>query len=182
MLYVVRHGETEPNVRGVVVGRADPPLTGRGRRQAERLAATLPRPDLVVASPLARARATAAAFGRAVEVDDRWIERDYGVLEGADPALVPDDVDHVPEGGESIGDVGRRVRAACEQVRTVAAGATVVVVTHVSPVKAAVAWALAVGDAVAGRLWVEDAAVARIAIGPKGPVLRSFNEHPPPTP
>ena len=183
MLYVVRHGETEPNVRGVALGRSDPPLTDRGRYQAERLAATLPPPDLVVSSPLARARDTAAAFGRPVELDERWIERDYGVLEGvADPLLVPNDVDHVPEGGESIAEVGRRVRPACEALSPVASGAMVLVVTHVSPVKAAVAWALGVHDDIAWRVWVEDAAIARIAVGPGGPVLRSLNEHPPPAP
>ena len=179
MLYVVRHGETEPNVRGVVLGRADPVLTDRGLRQAAQLGASLPHPDLVLSSPLSRARATAAAFGRPVGVDERWIERDYGILEGvADPRLVPNDVNHVPAGGESIGDVGQRVRDACEDLRSAASTGTVVVVTHVSPVKAAIAWALGVDDAIAWRLWVEDAAVARIAIGPEGPVLRSFNEHP----
>ena len=53
--------------------------------------------------------------------------------------------------------------------------ATVVVVTHVSPIKAAVAWALDVPDDVAWRMYVEDASVTRIDIEPRGPVVRWFN-------
>jgi broad specificity phosphatase PhoE len=59
------------------------------------------------------------------------------------------------------------------------AGRTVVVVTHVSPIKAAIAWALGVEDRVAWRLWVEDAGVTRIGVDRHGPVLRSFNEQSP---
>src|SRR6476660_3067167 len=92
MLYVVRHGETAPNAAGLLLGLSDPRLTERGRTQAAGLAATLPAPDRVVSSPLRRARETAAAFGRTVEVDDRWIELDYGRLEGTDPASVPTEV------------------------------------------------------------------------------------------
>ena len=86
MLLLVRHGETAPNVEGLLLGRADPPLTERGEAQARALAAVLPRPDIVVCSPLGRAVATAAAFSSHVEVDERWIELDYGGLDGVHPA------------------------------------------------------------------------------------------------
>ena len=52
----------------------------------------------------------------------------------------------------------------------------VVVVSHVSPIKAGVAWALGVGDGVAWRMFVDVASLTRIAITDRGPVLRSFNE------
>jgi broad specificity phosphatase PhoE len=191
VLYLVRHGETAPNVAGALLGRSDPPLTDRGRAQAAALARLLPRPDRLVSSPLRRARDTAAALGAAVEVDERWIELDYGAFDGASPEAVPadawrrwrEDPGFVPDGGgESLAALGDRVRAACDDLVADAAAGTVVVVTHVSPVKAAIAWALDVGDLVAWRLWVEDAAVARVEVTPHGPVLRSFNEHPPPAP
>ena len=51
----------------------------------------------------------------------------------------------------------------------------VVVVTHVSPIKAAIAWGLGVPHDVAWRMWVEDASVCRLDHGPHGPVLRWFN-------
>jgi broad specificity phosphatase PhoE len=142
----------------------------------------------VISSPLERARATAAAFGRPVEIDERWIELDYGALDG----LAFNDVaagvwerwradrHFVPEGGESLAALGVRVRQACEDLAEEASGADVVVVTHVSPIKAAVAWALGTGDEVAWRLYVHDASVCRILTGPPGPRLVAFNEaHPP---
>jgi broad specificity phosphatase PhoE len=52
----------------------------------------------------------------------------------------------------------------------------VVVVTHVSPIKAAVAWALGVGDEVAWRMWVGPASITRIGVAGGVPSLRSFNE------
>lgn len=71
MLILVRHGQTAANAAGMLLGRADPPLTELGRRQAVALAAALPSPTRLIASPPARARETAAAFGRTVEVDER---------------------------------------------------------------------------------------------------------------
>jgi broad specificity phosphatase PhoE len=183
MLLLVRHGETAPNVEGRLLGRADPPLTPLGERQAAMLAESLPRPDLVIASPLRRAHATAAAFGVAVEIDERWIELDYGSLDGTpieslDPAAWDrwrSDVGYSPGGGETLAALGERVRAACTELATLANDHVVLVVTHVSPVKAALAWALGVGDEIAWRLFVEDAGVARVDFGSHGPVVRWFN-------
>ena len=188
MLIVVRHGQTAANADGLILGRADPPLTDLGRRQAEAMARALPTPARVVSSPLRRAQQTAAAFGVEVETDERWVELDYGDLDGVPAAQVAEDlwarwradITFVPAGGESLADLGRRVRAGCEDLAPVAADGDVVVVTHVSPIKAAVAWALGVGDDVAWRLFVEDAAVCRMVIRPHGPVLAAFNQlHPP---
>ncbi|HUS60853.1 MAG TPA: histidine phosphatase family protein, partial [Acidimicrobiales bacterium] len=52
----------------------------------------------------------------------------------------------------------------------------VVVVTHVSPLKAALAWALGVGDEIAWRVHVTPASVARIGIRSNGPALLTFGE------
>ena len=190
MLILVRHGQTAANAAGLFLGRADPPLTGLGRRQAAALAAALPRPARVISSPLERARDTAAAFGVPVEVDERWIEMDYGDLDERPVASLASavrerwraDVDRAPPGGESLSAVGRRVRAACDALAPDAAESDVVVVSHVSPIKAAIAWALGAGDEIAWRMFVDDAAVCRISIEPDGPMLRSFNEAFPPAP
>jgi broad specificity phosphatase PhoE len=187
VLLLVRHGETAANVDGLLLGRADPPLTERGQAQARALAAALPAPARVVTSPLRRARDTAAAFGTAVEVDERWIELDYGDLDGRPPSTVPAEVwerwradpTSSPGGGEPLAVLGERVREACASLLHDAIDEVVVVVTHVSPIKAAVAWALAVPDDVAWRMYVEDASVTRVDIEPTGPVLRWFNRLPP---
>lgn len=184
MLFLVRHGQTAANAAGLFLGRADPPLTDIGRRQADAIAAVLPRPGRVISSPLLRARDSAAAFGLPVEVDERWIEMDYGTLDEQPVASLASadwqrwraDVHHAPGGGESVAAVGQRVRKACAAAATDAARMHVVVVSHVSAIKAAIAWALGAGDEIAWRMWVDDAAVCRIAVGPEGPVLHSFNE------
>lgn len=183
MLIVVRHGRTAANAQGLLLGRADPPLDEEGRAQAAAVARVL-RPDRVVASPLRRARETAEAFGLEVDVDERWIELDYGDMEGIPTADVPAetwaewraDVCYHPEGGESLLELSERVGAACDELLAEAASSDVVVVSHVSPVKAAVAWALGVGCEVSWRTFVGPASITRIAVGPWGPSLHSFNE------
>jgi broad specificity phosphatase PhoE len=195
MLVLARHGRTEANARGVLLGRADPALDDEGVRQAACLGTGLAGLDVVrvVSSPLGRCRASAEVIAAAlraaglevdVEVDDRWIELDYGVLDGVPLADVPAeswarwraDVSWAPEGGESLAGLGERVRAACDDLVADATDADVVVVSHVSPIKAAVAWALGVGDEVAWRMWVAPAAITRIGVAAGRPSLRSFNE------
>jgi broad specificity phosphatase PhoE len=188
MLILVRHGQTGANQRGLLLGRADEPLCEDGRDQADALARALPAPVRLVTSPLRRARQTAEAIGAAsgvpVEVDERWVEMDYGALDGRPPSALDadgwrawrDDPAHVPAGGESVAEVGVRVRSACRELAGVAAEGDVVVVSHVSPIKAAVAWALGVGDEVAWRMWVADAAVCRIDTSGSAPRLLAFND------
>lgn len=183
MLIVVRHGRTVANAQGRLLGRDDPPLDHEGLAQARALGAVI-RPDRVVSSPLARARQTAESFGLPVEIDERWIELDYGALEGTPTADVPRetwaewraDVCYRPEGGESLRELSDRVDQACADLVAESTRHDVVVVTHVSPVKAAVAWALGVGCEVSWRTFVAPASITRIASGPWGPSLQSFNE------
>lgn len=198
MIILVRHGRTEANARGLLLGRADPSLDDEGRRQAARLAHGLGVLDVsrVVSSPLTRCRQTAETMAATmagdaggvatpvVEVDERWIELDYGVLDGVPTTEVPAgtwtawraDVGWAPEGGESLVALGERVRAACDELAADAREQDVLVVSHVSPIKAAIAWALGVDDAVAWRMWVAPASISRIGWAGTVPSLRSFNE------
>ena len=183
MLIVVRHGRTAWNAQGRLLGHEDVPLDAKGLEQAARLAGTISA-DRVISSPLARARQTAEAFAVPVEIDDRWIELDYGDLDGTPTADVPRetwaewraDVCYHPRGGESLRELSDRVELACADVIDAARTSDVVVVTHVSPVKAAVAWALGVGCEVSWRTFVSPASITRIAAGRWGPSLHSFNE------
>ena len=184
MLLVVRHGQTAANAAGQLLGRADVPLTETGLRQAEALAAAIGPVDRVISSPLQRARRTAAAFGRPVEIDERWTELDYGIYDQRPLGEVPrelwegwrGDAEFIPPEGESLASVGRRVRAACDDLVPAAMDTDVVVVSHVSPIKAAVAWALDADDGIAWRTFVAVASITRIGITDRGPILRSFNE------
>jgi broad specificity phosphatase PhoE len=185
VLIIVRHGQTAPNASGLLLGcRADPALTDLGRRQAGAIGEVLAGASQVVSSPLRRAIDTAACIGAHVEVDARWTEIDYGELEGEPLAEVPtelwvrwrSDPNFAPPGGESLASVGRRVAEACAELAERAAGADVVVVTHVSPIKAAVAWALGSGVEISWRLFVDVASITTIGVTDRGPVLRTFNE------
>lgn len=193
MLILVRHGQTAANARGLLLGRADPPLTETGCRQARALAAALPRAARIVSSPLMRARQTSAVLAGAapaatdaagVEVDPRWIEMDYGDLDGRPATALGEqswrmwrqDPDFVPAGGESVAAVCTRVRQACVDLADDAARGDVIVVSHVSPIKAAVTWALGVGDEVAWRMFLADAAVCRIDTAGPVPLLLAFND------
>ncbi|HET9732762.1 MAG TPA: histidine phosphatase family protein [Acidimicrobiales bacterium] len=186
MLILVRHGQTESNASGLLQGRMDRELTELGRRQAVAARALVGTPHRVVTSPLARARETASLLGSGVdiEVDDRWVEMDYGTLDGLPVAAVDREVwrrwrsdpDFAPAGGESVSAVGRRVREACEELAADAADRDVLVVSHVSPIKAAVAWALGCDDRVVWRMHLDVASVTRVSIGPNGATLRGYNE------
>ena len=68
------------------------------------------------------------------------------------------------------------MRAACEDAIQSAKDRDIVVVSHVSPIKAAVAWALGADISMSFRCHLEQAGVCRVVAGPNGPVLRSFNE------
>lgn len=187
MLILVRHGRTAHNASRLLAGRVDVPLDELGRRQAKALGesglgASVER---VISSPLFRARETAAAFGLPVSIDDRWIEIAYGRYEGTPVGDIPPatweswrrDPDAAPEGGESVAAVGRRVRAACEELWGEASERDVAVVTHVSPIRAAVKWAMGLDDAVDIRVFVDNASVSRIGRGRAGGrSLFSFNE------
>lgn len=115
-LYLLRHGQTEFNVKKLVQGRCDSPLTDLGRKQAGMAAAWLKAhnvvPDKVVSSPLGRAMATAGLVATellgpdaAVESCEGIIERCYGTFEEGPHDALPTDVwdpgeDLVPFGGE----------------------------------------------------------------------------------
>jgi broad specificity phosphatase PhoE len=185
VLLLVRHGRTAQNAARRLLGRLDVPLDELGRRQAQALgrAGVLRGATRVVTSPLSRARETAACFGLPITVDPRWTELDYGIYDGADVEAAPElwrqwshDTRYVPEGGESLHALGARVRRACDELWPEAVERDIIVVTHVSPIKAAVAWALGVGDETSWRMFVDVASVTRIGAGRSGPSLRTFNE------
>jgi broad specificity phosphatase PhoE len=192
VLILVRHGQTDVNARGLLLGRADPPLNETGYRQACALASALPKPSRIVSSPLTRARQTAAVLVGAppgvvdveqVELDDRWVEMDYGELDCRPASALDDgawlawrqDPDYVPAGGESLARVCARVHEACAELAEDAARRDVLVVSHVSPIKAAVTWALGVGHEVGWRMFLADAAVCRIDTSGPAPMLLAFN-------
>ncbi len=157
-LILVRHGQTEWNLQGRYQGRADVPICSLGLATAQRAAATLRGcgAELLLASPLQRARATAAVIGRFLgdlpsEVDERLTEIDFGQWQGLRQAEVkalwptllrrwkraPDSV-RFP-GGERLADGLDRLRDFLRRPPW-GSGATprcVIAVTHAGPIRLA---------------------------------------------
>jgi broad specificity phosphatase PhoE len=79
-------------------------------------------------------------------------------------------------GGESLAAVADRVSALCRELICVPSAEDVVLVTHVSPAKAAVAWALGCDVTASWRMSLGLASVTRIDPTPERPLLVSFNE------
>jgi broad specificity phosphatase PhoE len=187
VILFVRHGETDANRQRLALGRADPALTERGVAQADALARRLAAERIasVRSSPLRRARDTAApiaaALGLEVVVDDRLVELDYGEWDTTSFADLPaDDLARwrtdpafAPPGGESLRAVTGRVAAFCTELLE---GPHVVAVSHVSPIKAAVTWALDAGEELGWRMFLELASITRIASQHGTGILVGFND------
>jgi probable phosphoglycerate mutase len=160
---LLRHGETAltPQKRFSGSGGSDPGLSPAGRRQAEATAAALAARgtvQAVVSSPLRRCRETAdvvaARLGLEVRIDEGLREADFGAWEGLTFTEVrdryPDDLDawlRSPKaaptgGGESFTAVARRVALSRDKLIARYAGRTVLLVTHVTPVRTLVRLAL----------------------------------------
>ena len=196
-LILVRHGETERTVQKRYSGRGDVPLTERGRAQARataaRVAALAPSVAAVVSSPLSRCTATAEAVAAQVgnppvRTDDDLIECDFGVWEGHTFAEVREgwaaELDAwlastkvAPPKGESFVTVAERTGRAVDRLRSAYPGETVVVVSHVSPIKLVLRDALAAGDAFLHRLYLDTAGISVLDLYPDGGVaVRSVND------
>ncbi len=125
----------------------------------------------VFTSPLRRARETAApiaaATGADLVADDRLVELDYGEWDQKSFRDLPreelkrwrNDPTFAPPGGESLRAVSLRVASFCAEMLD---GPTVVAVSHVSPIKAAVSWALGAGEELGWRMFLDLASITRI--------------------
>ena len=192
---LLRHGQTEMSAERRFAGRGDIPLTSTGVQQAAAVAVRLADRggiDVVLTSPLLRALRTAEAVAHAVgvplTVDPDLVETDFGDWEGLTFGEVvarwPDemeawraDVSAAPPGGESFAAVAKRVDAALDRLLTERKGQTVVVVSHVTPIKTLVCRALLAPPAAMFRMHLDVAALCEAAWFADGPaLLRSLND------
>ncbi|MFF2718869.1 bifunctional RNase H/acid phosphatase [Streptomyces sp. NPDC058011] len=181
---LLRHGETAltPEKRFSGSGGTDPELSATGRDQAARAAvhfAALGTVQEIVSSPLRRCRETAAAvaerLGLDVRIEDGLRESDFGAWEGltfgevreryeddltawlADPETAP------TGGGESFTEVADRVAAARDRLTARYAGRTVLLVTHVTPIKTLVRLALEAPARSMFRMELSAASISTVA-------------------
>lgn len=191
-LILLRHGQTSLSVDKRYSGRGDVELTDLGQRQARAAAKRLAEMNGVVgeddsapviASPLARTRATAeavvAATGAELYFEDGLVETDFGAWEGltfteasqrytelhgtwlSDPTVRPPD-------GESLQQVYDRVRTAGMRLMEQHAGRTVVLVSHVTPIKSLLRLALNAGPDLFYRLHLDLASLTIVEFYPDG--------------
>ncbi|MGV0627106.1 bifunctional RNase H/acid phosphatase [Mycolicibacter minnesotensis] len=194
-LLLLRHGQTELSVHRRYSGRGNPPLTDTGRRQADAAARYLAGQSgiaAVISSPLQRCRETAGAAARLlsldVTVDEDLIETDFGAWEGLtfaeaaerDPELHRRwlrDTATEPPGGESFDAVQTRVQRARERIVAEHAGSTVLVVSHVTPIKTMLRLALDAGPAILYRLHLDLASLSIAEFYGDGPAsVRLVNQ------
>ncbi|TMR23682.1 bifunctional RNase H/acid phosphatase [Nonomuraea turkmeniaca] len=195
-LLLLRHGETELSLERRFSGLGDAELTANGLAQAsaaaDRLSREPYRPEVIVTSPLRRARQTAAAVaertGLDVEVADDLREADFGAWEGhtftevqrkwpaelaawlADPAAAP-------PGGESFATTAHRIEAARERLVERYEGKTVLAVSHVTPIKMLLRLALMAPLESLYRMHLDLACLSLIEYYADGPaVVKSFND------
>jgi probable phosphoglycerate mutase len=177
---LLRHGDTRLSPEHRFSGQRDLPLSASGTRQAKaaarHLAAGVPI-DAVVSSPLQRAVDTAAIaaaeLGLTTAIDEDLRETDFGDWEGftleeiqqrwpAAAAAWQRNPEQAPPGGESFADTSCRVNRACDRLLRDHSGQTVLVVSHISPIKILLCRALGVPLGTIYRLYLGSACINKI--------------------
>jgi broad specificity phosphatase PhoE/ribonuclease HI len=192
---LVRHASSVLSPQRRFSGRGDVALSPEGLAQAEKVAARLgtrPGIDLIVTSPLRRARQTAELIAKATGVelatDDDLVETDFGAWEGltfaearaADGAALDAwlaDPQTAPPGGESFADVAVRVARARDRLLAAHPAQTLVVVSHVTPLKTLLRLALEAPPIMLHRLQLDVTGVSEVDWYPDGPAnVRLVND------
>jgi probable phosphoglycerate mutase len=195
---LLRHGETPltPQKRFSGSGGTNPSLSAAGREQAHRTAEALARRgtvEAVIASPLTRTRETAAIvatrLGLDVTIEDGLRETDFGAWEGLTFGEVrdryPDDLNawladpeaHPTGGGESFAETATRIAATRDKLVAAHAGRTVLLVSHVTPIKTFVRLALGAPPESVFRMELSAASLSAVAYYADGNAsVRLFND------
>jgi probable phosphoglycerate mutase len=192
LVLLVRHGQT-PTTGTTLPGRAPRlHLADKGHEQATIAAqriAELTKVDAIYASPLERARETAAPIGKAlqqkVRIDRGLLECDFGQWTGRalkDLMKRPEwaTVQRAPStfrfpGGESFTEMQTRMVSALDRLRATHPGGTIVCVSHADPIKAAVAHAMGTHLDLFQRVVISTCSISAIAYTAAGPVVLTVN-------
>ena len=193
--YLVRHGRTEGNVRRILVGRTDIPLDALGYRQAVAMAeslSSLAPPDVIVASPLLRARETAQAIadrlGMPVDIDPDVAELDFGSFEGwtlediraQHPEFASQmsdrDFDTAWPEGERLSEFHLRSIAALATLASRYAAHTAVVVTHGGFLGSVAAQLIGVPPNDWARFQIRNCSITHLEVAASHSIFHRFND------
>ncbi len=194
-LLLVRHGRTAHTAERLFSGQNDQPLDAEGEHQAAALAQRLargPAISAVITSPQPRAAQTAARIATALGLPVRELaelkELDFGGWDGLTAAAVQEGwpqeyaawlttAHGAPPGGESLDALTKRVRRARDELIRSYPGQTVVLVSHVTPIKTLVRLALDAPQSVLVRLHLDPASISEVSYFVDGSVsVRRFND------
>ncbi|MFC0453400.1 bifunctional RNase H/acid phosphatase, partial [Rhodococcus jostii] len=185
-MLLLRHGQTPLSVDRRYSGRGNPALTDLGQAQANGAAGRFAGNSgiaAVVSSPLGRAQQTASAaakvLGLPVTVHEGLTETDFGEWEGLtfreaaerDPELHRkwlSDTSVCPPSGESFDEVRERILKVRDDLTATYAGSTILVVTHVTPIKTLLQLALDAGPSLLYRLHLDLASLSIAEFYPDG--------------
>lgn len=191
-LYLIRHGESECNVRRRLYGRTDCMLTEKGCRQAREAGEKLRGAGIqrCLASPLIRAAETArlAFMDRSVsiELDDRLMEQDMGTFEDRPfeemleqypelvTAMLTDWTRVVPPEGESFESLRDRVQELLDELRE--RDEDTVLVSHNGPLSTIMMMLLEMPNSAVNRLWFEQGCWSCIELKNGAARLLYFNK------
>ena len=192
---LLRHGQTEHSAAKLYSGASDPALTDIGLAQAEsaaRAVSLMGEIDVIVSSPLTRARQTAEACATAcgiaeVETSEGFTEMDFGDFEGlsrheceqrfaAEFAAWQASASTAPPGGESLSALHRRVTRARLALQQRYEGKTVLVVSHVTPIKSVLRQALGVGAEAFRHIFLDLASISVVEFYGDFGVVRCVND------
>ena len=196
-IYFVRHGETPltPDRKFSGSGGGDPALTEEGLKQAEQVAAEIAKikPDILISSPMLRAKQTAAAIANSTNLeiieDENWTEMSFGYWDGLSFDEVreqyPEELQgwlnsaaYRPGGGESYEETMVRIEEALEKTAAQFSGKKICIVSHNGVIK--VAALLAMGAPIDSVFHIDagPCSITSISIWPSDGLraLRSINE------
>ncbi|MDN6246277.1 MAG: histidine phosphatase family protein, partial [Corynebacterium casei] len=193
---LLRHGQTQMSVDKQYSGHTDIELTERGQKQALAAAQAIANRgiefDVIVSSPLKRCQQTAQAAAQAlgfdeVETVEDLIELDFGKWEGESfDEVGKRDSDRLQEwmtdssvscpDGESLQQLHKRVRKVRKELQERYAGKTLLVVTHVNPIKSFIRQALDGNAAVFEKVFLGVASISDVEFWSEGSLVRCVND------
>jgi len=195
-LFLMRHGATKDNLQMRYIGSRDEPLAETGRHQAEQAALAFSQIliDTIIASPRRRTVETAKIVSKAcsigLQLDERLVEGSFGNWEGLTREEVmrrseedfrmlqqwESDPECPPPGGESIVSVQKRVVRLADELLSKASGASIILISHVGPIKALLSAVMGIPLQASRRLFLDPASISVVDWG-SHPFVRLVNSH-----
>jgi broad specificity phosphatase PhoE len=191
LILLARHGETDWNLTGRIMGCSPIPLNETGERQVQALARELKRlpPDYIYASPAVRTLQTARIIGTAlnlpVQVDAGLVEIGVGEWEGRHWRDLSDDPTRLqyyshpntarPPGGETLNEVGRRALGVVERANTTSASSTYLLISHADVIRTILAYYLGLEMEAVRHIRIDHASLTGLNVGGPQPELLYVN-------